>query len=230
VPFLSKVTGVPMVQLAVNIMLGRSLRDQGYGSGLWPERNLVAVKAPVFSMQKLVDVDTFLGPEMKSTGEIMGVDHTFGPAVRKAMIASGLEVTPGTAVLLSLSNQTKAEATGLIRALHAAGSPLFATEGTAALIRELGIPVESVTKRLNEGHPNVVDIVRDGTVGAVINTLEGGRPDARRDGFHIRRAASEMRIPCFTSLETASAAISSLTMADDYDVAPLYEYRDGPAS
>jgi carbamoyl-phosphate synthase large subunit len=227
VPFLSKVTGVPMVSLAVNIMLGQSLREQGYESGLWPERNLVAVKAPVFSMQKLVDVDTFLGPEMKSTGEVMGVDRTFEAAVRKAMIASSLEVKPGTGVLLSISNQTKAAATSLIRALHAAGSPLFATEGTAALIRELGIPVEMVTKRLNEGHPNVVDVIRDGTVGAVINTLEGGRPDTQRDGFHIRRAATETRIPCFTSLETAAAAVGALIAANDYDVAPLLEYRDG---
>ena len=227
VPFLSKVTGVPMVQLAVNIMLGQSLREQGYAPGLWPERDLVAVKAPVFSMQKLVDVDTFLGPEMKSTGEVMGVDRTFRPAVRKAMIASGLEVRAGTAFLLSISNQTKAQATTLIRQLHEAGCPLFATEGTGALIRELGIPVELVTKRLTEGHPNVVDVIRDGTVGAVINTLEGGRPDARRDGFHIRRAATEMRIPCFTSIDTAAAAVSALAAGGDYEVAPLLEYRDG---
>ncbi|MGE3961448.1 MAG: carbamoyl-phosphate synthase large subunit [Dehalococcoidia bacterium] len=228
VPFLSKVTGVPMVSLAVNIMLGRSLADQGYEGGLWPERNLVAVKAPVFSMQKLVDVDTFLGPEMKSTGEVMGVDHTFEPAVRKAMIASGLDVKAGTGFLLSISNQTKAQAMPLIRLLHEAGCPLFATEGTAALIEQLGIPVQMVTKRLTEGHPNVVDVIRDGTVGAVINTIEGGRADVRRDGFHIRRAATEMRVPCFTSMDTAAAAINALVQAGDYEVAPLLEYRDGP--
>ncbi|MEX2032400.1 MAG: carbamoyl-phosphate synthase large subunit, partial [Dehalococcoidia bacterium] len=233
VPFLSKVTSVPMVQIAVNIMLGQSLADQGYPAGLWPERNLVAVKAPVFSMQKLVDVDTFLGPEMKSTGEVMGVDHAFPAAVRKAMIASGLEVTPGTPFLLSVSNQTKAQAAPLIRALHDAGCRLYATEGTATLIQELGVPVELVTKRLDQGHPNVVDVIRDGTVRAVINTIEGGRADVRRDGFHIRRAATEFRIPCFTSLDTAAAAIGALSADGTYNVLPLSEYRDGvpaPAS
>ena len=230
VPFLSKVTGVPMVQLAVNVMLGRSLKEQGYEAGLWPERNLVAVKAPVFSMAKLIGVDTFLGPEMKSTGEVMGIDHTFAAAVRKAMIASDLDVRPGTPFLLSLSNQTKAEATPLIHLLQQAGCRLYATEGTAALVRSLGIAVEMVTKRLNEGHPNVVDVIRDRTVGAVINTIEGGRADVRRDGFHIRRNATEMRIPCFTSIDTARAAIEALAAPDSYEVKPLVEYRDGPGA
>ncbi len=228
VPFLSKVTGVPMVRLAVNVMLGTSLAEQGYTSGLWPERHLVAVKAPVFSMAKLVDVDTYLGPEMKSTGEVMGVDVTFAAAVRKALIASDLEVKPGTPFLLSISRQSKAEATGLIRALHAAGSPLYATEGTAEMVRGLGIPVVEVTKKLSEGHPNVVDVVRDGTVRAVINTLEGGRPSYMRDGFHIRRAAVDMRIPCFTSLDTARAAIDALSAPGEYQIRPLHEYRDRP--
>ena len=227
VPFLSKVTGVPMVQLAVNIMLGKSLKDQGYEGGLWPERDLVAVKAPVFSMAKLIGVDTFLGPEMKSTGEVMGIDHTFDAAVRKAMIASDLVVRPGTPFLLSLSRQTKDEATPLIHLLHAAGCPLYATEGTAELIRSLGMPVQQVTKIL-EGHPNVVDVIRDGSVGAVINTIEGGRAEVQRDGFHIRRNATEMRIPCFTSLDTARAAIEALATPDSYEVKPLVEYRDGP--
>jgi carbamoyl-phosphate synthase large subunit len=226
VPFLSKVTGVPMVQLAVNIMLGRSLKDQGFPGGLWPEQPLVAVKAPVFSMSKLVDVDTFLGPEMKSTGEVMGVDHTFEPAVRKAMIASGLEVRPGTPFLLSISDQTKEEALPLIQTLHDAGCRLYATPGTARLIESLGIPATTVPKRLNEGHPNVVDVIRDGIVKAVINTLEGGRPDVRRDGFHIRRTATEARIPCFTSIDTARAAVASLATPGSYDVRPLSEYRD----
>ncbi|MSP22806.1 MAG: carbamoyl-phosphate synthase large subunit [Dehalococcoidia bacterium] len=230
VPFLSKVTGVPMVRLAVNVMLGTTLAEQGYPGGLWPERELVAVKAPVFSMAKLVDVDTYLGPEMKSTGEVMGVDLTFAAAVRKALIASDLEVRPGTPFLLSISRQSKAEAIGLIRGLHAAGCPLYATEGTAELVRGLGIPVVEVTKKLSEGHPNVVDVVRDGTVKAVINTLEGGRPSYMRDGFHIRRAAVDMRIPCFTSLDTARAAIDALSAPGEYNVRPLREYRDGPST
>ncbi len=227
VPFISKVTGVPIVRLAVNVMLGRSLAEQGYSGGLWPEGELVAVKAPVFSMSKLIGVDTFLGPEMKSTGEVMGVDRNFESAVSKALIAAHLAIEPGTPFLLSLANRTKSEAVPLIRALHDAGCALYATEGTAALVRGLGLPVEQVTKRLDEGHPNVVDLVREETVGAVINTIEGGQPSHMRDGFHIRRAATEARIPCFTSLDTARAAIQSLGSSGTYDVRPLREYREG---
>ena len=227
VPFISKVTGVPMVQAAVEVMLGKSLREQGFKPGLWPEGNLVAVKAPVFSMSKLIGVDTFLGPEMKSTGEVMGVDFTFEAAVRKALIASDLALRPGVAVLLSLSDRSKPEAVPLIYALHQAGCPLYATEGTAAMIRGLNIPVTSVTKLLHEDHPNVVDLVREGTVGAVLNTLEGGRASHMRDGFHIRRAATETRIPCFTSIDTARAAIQALSAPDSYSVYPLVHYREG---
>jgi len=227
VPFISKVTGVPLVRLAVNVMLGHTLREQGFAPGLWPARELVAVKAPVFSMSKLIGVDTYLGPEMKSTGEVMGVDFTFAAAVRKALLAADLAVRPGTPVLLSLASRTKPEAVPLIEALHAAGCPLYATEGTALHVRSLGIPVELVTKRLNEGHPNVVDVIHDGTVGAVINTIEGGRASHLRDGFHIRRAATETRIPCFTSLDTARAAIQALSAPDSHSVLPLSTYREG---
>ena len=227
VPFISKVTGVPMVELAVNVMLGRTLREQGHTGGLLAERPLVAVKAPVFSMAKLTGVDTFLGPEMKSTGEVMGVDRTFEAAVRKALIASDMAIQPGSTMLLSLANRTKSEAAPLIRALEQAGCQFVATEGTAALIRGLGIKAEAVPKRLNEGHPNVVDVIRDGTVDAVINTLEGGRASHMRDGFHIRRAATETGLPCFTSIDTARAAIEALANPGSYDVAPINAYREG---
>jgi carbamoyl-phosphate synthase large subunit len=163
---------------------------------------------------------------MKSTGEVMGVDHAFAPALTKALIASDLGIEVGTPFLLSLSNQTTTEALPLIRALHKAGCPLFATEGTASLVAGLGIPVQTVTKLL-AGHPNVVDAIRDGDVRAVINTIEGGRDEPLRDGFHIRRAATEQRIPCFTSLDTARAAINSLADSSAYSVRPLLEYRDG---
>jgi carbamoyl-phosphate synthase large subunit len=227
VPFISKVTDIPLVQLAVNVMLGRSLRDQGYAAGLHADRDLVAVKAPVFSMSKLIGVDTFLGPEMKSTGEVMGVDYTFAAAMRKAVIASRLAIQPGTPFLLSLANRSKSEASPLIRTLHESGCALYATEGTAALVRGLGLPVEFVTKRLSEGSPNVLDVINDGTVGAVINTIEGGRASHLRDGFHIRRAATEMRIPCFTSIDTLRAAIQPLSAPGSYNVRPLAAYRDG---
>ena len=118
-------------------------------------------------------------------------------------------------------------AVALIQALHRAGCPLFATEGTAALVQGLGIPVEVIPKRLDEGHPNVVDVIRDGIVGAVINTIEGGRSSHIRDGFQIRRAATETRIPCFTSIDTAGAAIRALSAPHSYAVRPLADYRNG---
>ncbi len=237
VPFLSKVTGVPMVQIAVNIMLGVSLREQGYEPGLWPRQNLVAVKAPVFSMSKLIGVDTYLGPEMKSTGEVMGIDANFRAALAKALLSADLALPPGGGVLLSIADKHKTEMLPVIHQLHDAGFRLYATEGTAGMIDALGLPVEQVTKRLNEGHPNVLDVINDGSVACVINTPEGRYTGTLRDGFHIRRAATERRIPCFTSIDTARAAVDAFVAASvaavssdgtpAYQVRPFAEYRDG---
>ncbi len=229
VPFLSKVTGVPMVRLAVRAMCGQRLADQGYEGGLWPERALVAVKAPVFSMSKLPAVDTYLGPEMKSTGEVMGIDRTYEAALAKALAAAGLALEPATPVLLSLSDRTKTEALPLVRGLHAAGCPLYATEGTGAMLEALGIPATTVTKVLSGERPNVVDVIRDGTVGCVLNTPEGRLTGSLRDGFHIRRAAAERRIPCFTSLDTARAAIEAMRGTVAPSIARLDEYVNGAA-
>ena len=223
VPFLSKVTGVPMVRLATRVVLGRTLREQGYGGGLWKKAKLVGVKAPVFSMSKLVGVDTYLGPEMKSTGEVMGVDHDFMPAVAKALLASGLDLQRGSSVLLSIADKDKAEAVPLVRALAEAGCKLYATEGTAAMIRALGFEVRLIAKKLGEGHPNVVDVIEDGAVKAVINTVSESA-STLRDGFEIRRAAVERRISCFTSLDTARAAVDSLGRGSSYNVLPVNEY------
>ena len=226
VPFLSKVTGVPMVRLAVKCSLGQTLKEQGYDGGLWPSQPLVAVKAPVFSMAKLIGVDTYLGPEMKSTGEVMGVDRTFPAALSKALMASELALPATGGALLSLSDRSKPDAIPVIRNLHEAGYRLYATEGTAAEISALGIPVEAVTKRLDEGHPNVLDIIEDGLVDCVINTPEGGRSSTLQDGFQIRRAAAERRIPCFTSIDTARAATEALLAGSQaFDVRPVSDYR-----
>jgi carbamoyl-phosphate synthase large subunit len=233
VPFLSKVTGVPMVQVAVNVMLGRSLREQGYEPGLWPRQHLVAVKAPVFSMSKLIGVDTYLGPEMKSTGEVMGIDTDFPSALAKALMSADMALKPGGGVLLSIADRHKTQILPVIHHLHDAGFRLFATEGTAGMIAALGLAVEQVTKRLNEGHPNVVDVINDGSVSCVINTPEGRYTGTLRDGFYIRRAATEKRIPCFTSPDTARAAVDALIAGmhrggeDAYHVRALHEYRNG---
>jgi carbamoyl-phosphate synthase large subunit len=226
VPFISKVTGVPLVRLAANVMLGRSLGAQGYDGGLWPAQPLVAVKAPAFSMSKLIGVDTYLGPEMKSTGEVMGVDYTFPPALAKAILSAELALPAGGGMLLSIADRHKDEAVPIIRLLAEGGFRLYATEGTAVMLEQIGLAVEQVTKRLNEGHPNVVDVIRDHTVDGVINIPEGRLTGTLRDGFHIRRAAAERRIPCFTSLDTARAAAEALLAGvQSYSVQPLAEYR-----
>ena len=224
VPFLSKVTTVPMVEVAVHVMLGRSIAEQGYPDGLWPARDLVAIKAPVFSMAKLVGVDTYLGPEMKSTGEVMGIDVDFGGALTKALLAADLAIPAQGAVLLSIADRDKADALGMIRGLGAAGYVLYATQGTAEVVRGLGLAASVVPKRLDEGAPNVVDLIRERTVDMVVNTPEGGR-STLQDGFYIRRAAAEQRLPCFTSIDTADRAVAAMLQRDDgYSVLPLRDY------
>ena len=229
IPFISKVTAVPMVRLAVQVMLGKTLRDLDYRPGLWPKQKFVAVKAPVFSMSKLIGVDTHLGPEMKSTGEVMGIDYTFEAALAKALLAADMALPAGGSILLSLADRTKAEALPMVRDLASAGYQIYATEGTAAMIRAIGLPVGRVPKRIEEGHPNVVDVINDGLVNAVINTPEGRLTETLRDGFDIRRAAAEKRIPCFTSIDTAAAAVSALISGDQrFTIQPLHDYISLP--
>jgi len=225
IPFISKVTGVPMVNVATKVMLGKSLKEQGYSSGLWKRQELVGIKAPVFSMSKLLGVDTYLGPEMKSTGEVMGIDYTFDAALAKALLAAGLMLLPQGAILFSIADRDKPESLPIIRKLFEVGYKLYATEGTAAMIEAAGLPVIMISKKLSEGHPNVIDIVNDGTVNGVVNTITGGRIPLR-DGFHIRRAAAEKRIPCFTSLDTVQAAVEALLNGSQiYSAQPLPHYR-----
>jgi len=225
IPFISKVTGVPMVNVATKVMLGKSLKEQGYSTGLWKKQNLIGIKAPVFSMSKLPGVDNYLGPEMKSTGEVMGIDYTFDAALAKALLAAGLMLPPCGAILLSIADRDKSESIPIIRRFLSIGYKLYATEGTAAMIEAAELPVKLISKKLSEGHPNVVDIINDGTVSGVVNTISGGRAPLR-DGFEIRRAAAERRIPCFTSLDTARAAVEALVNGSQvYSAQPLPDYR-----
>ena len=232
IPFISKVTRIPMVRIATEVMRGKTIKEQGYEGGLAKKKkNLIAVKAPVFSMSKLAGVDTYLGPEMKSTGEVMGIDTTFDGAVTKALLGSGLNIPDSKAVLLSIADPDKADALGLVRTLQAAGHPIFATGGTAAMIRAMGIEVEEVEKRLHVGSERtVVDIIEDGTVGAVVNTVTGDRT-TMQDGFDIRRSAVMQRIPCFTSIDTARCAVDAegarVQVGQSYNIKSLTEYLDG---
>ena len=229
VPFLTKVTGVPLVKLAVAIGAGSTLAAEGYAraDGLWPSGDLVALKAPVFSMAKLLDVDTYLGPEMKSTGEVIGIDRTFAPALWKSLVAAGLAPMPSGKVLITVADKDKAEVVSIIEGFHWLGYDLVATSGTAALIRSLGIEVTEVPK-LGDGDATILQLIRSGTCAAVVNTPTMGKT-VDRDGFLIRRAAVEARVPCLTSLDTALAVVTALrASAQSYSVAPLSEYRSAP--
>jgi carbamoyl-phosphate synthase large subunit len=215
VPFLSKVTGVPMVDMATKVMLGRKLSDMGWTTGLVPPRDLVAVKAPVFSMNKLPAVDSYLGPEMKSTGEAIGIGRTLTAALRKAFAASGVHVKRGGAVLLTIADVDKPEIFPIVSRLVEMGCRLVATEGTAIALQRAGFSPRVVAKIGEEG-PTVLDVITNGEVDLVINTMsniytdsaEAGGPVVK-DGFEIRRAAVERRIPCLTSLDTAAALVES---------------------
>ena len=226
IPFISKVTDIPMVKLATNVMLGKTIREQGHTPGLQPRRPLVGVKAPVFSMSKLTGVDTYLGPEMKSTGEVMGIDVELRPALAKALMASNLMLPPQGSLLVTIADRDKAQAVPWLKLLHEMGYRFWATSGTSALIAGLGIPVTTVNKA-GEPAPNAVTVVTDGTVDGVVNTV-AETAVAIRDGFDIRRAATERRVPCYTSMDTVRAAAETLAYGGtDYAVRTCASYVDG---
>lgn len=234
-PFISKVTGIPIIKAATYVMNGATLSELEWGTGLMPRKDLVAVKAPVFSMSKLKNVDTFLGPEMKSTGEVMGIDTHYDAAVRKALIASNHSLEPGASVLLSIADSSKEDAVPLVQALCEHGHELYATSGTARFVRDLGHDATEVERLLSYTDRNVVTIINDGTVDAVVNIPTGDR-HAEQDGFYIRRAAVERTIPCFTSIDTALCAArvahgvsvaGGKSPVADFSVKTLDEYVGG---
>ena len=214
VPYLSKITGVPMVDLATRVMMGEKLRDLGYKSGLYPTPDQVAVKAPVFSFQKLTMVDTDLGPEMKSTGEIMGVDNTFPRALYKAMVASGYDIPLPSeerghgAIIVTLASDTKDEGAPIVRGFQELGYTIYATEGTKLALEKHGVHCELVHK-IREDEPNIATMLREARVDFLLNTPERARTP-ERDGLKIRRAAVENGVPCLTSLDTAKALLTAL--------------------
>ncbi|HUZ71320.1 MAG TPA: carbamoyl-phosphate synthase large subunit [Candidatus Saccharimonadales bacterium] len=247
VPFLSKVTGVPMVELATRVMRGARLADLGWDTGLVASRPLVAVKAPVFSTVKLIDVDTALGPEMKSTGEVMGIDTDLGAALEKAFIAALGEMPSSGGVLCSVADVDKAEALPIVAQLSTLGFTIYATAGTAAALASAGISAVSVGK-IGHGRPNVIDVIQDGRVSIVLNTVsnfdtdeldfagDGGAAAAVgrtvKDGYRIRLAAEQRRIPCCTSLDTAAALVDAIgrhASGQSVRVATVRAYREGIA-
>lgn len=205
VPFLSKITSVPMANVATKCMLGQTLDRLDYPSGILAEQSFVSVKVPVFSFEKLRSVDTTLGPEMKSTGEAIGYDKTMEKALYKGLIASGVSIPQEGAVLLTVADQDKEEMIDLAKRFYELSFELYATEGTAAFVREHGIPVTEVAK-IGADEPNVLSTIRRGDVQFVINTLTSGK-QPRSDGFRIRREAVEHGIACVTNLDTAQAIL-----------------------
>ncbi len=201
VPYLSKVTGVSMVDVATMCAMGRSLREQGYKPGLRMFPDYYAVKAPVFSFNKMSNVDITLGPEMKSTGEVMACDYQFSRALYKACIASGINVPHEGSILITVADMDKEEAVEIARGFEELGYVVTATGGTARYLQEHGVTVEKATK-VSEGSPNIIDDIKAGRISMVINTTNHGR-DAERDGFKIRRSTVEHAIPCLTSMDTA---------------------------
>ncbi|EOH90262.1 carbamoyl-phosphate synthase large subunit [Enterococcus pallens] len=207
VPFLSKITNIPMAQIATKAILGNSLEELGYQDGLYPESKLVHVKAPVFSFTKLQKVDTYLGPEMKSTGEVMGSDRSLEKALYKAFEAAGLHLPDYGAVLFTVADEHKEEALDLAQRFTDVGYSLIATAGTAKYLAENGLNAKVIAKISESSEDNVVEMIRRGEAQVVINTMDKNRQNTSEDGFIIRREAVEHGVPLFTSLDTANAIL-----------------------
>lgn len=208
VPYISKVTGLPMVELAVKAMCGQKLSEMGYGTGLYPDSGYVAVKVPVFSFEKLIDLDTQLGPEMKSTGEVLGVAKTRQEAIFKGLVARGCELKQSGGVLFTVRDTDKEEAVEIAKKFNELGFTLYATEGTAHLLENEGLSVLH-TKKIHECDDNILKLIESGTLSYVISTSSKGRLPTR-DGVIIRRKAVERSVPCLTSIDTALAVVNSL--------------------
>lgn len=211
VPFLSKITGIEMAQVATKVILGESLAEQGYKSGLYTESKTVHVKAPVFSFNKLDDVDSFLGPEMKSTGEVMGSDKTFEKALYKAFAGAKMQLPDNGSVLLTIEDNDKQAILPLAKRFAGIGYRLLATSGTANFLKENGLHVTTVDKlkENTQGATNILNVIKNGKVDLVINTM-GHDYEKNSDGFVIRQTAIEHNVPLLTALDTVNALLKAL--------------------
>ncbi|MEG1604839.1 MAG: carbamoyl-phosphate synthase large subunit [Clostridia bacterium] len=208
IPYISKVTGLPIVDVATRVMLGEKLRDIGYGTGLYRLSPFCAVKVPVFSFEKLTDADTLLGPEMKSTGEVLGVGRTMGEAVYKGLLAGGSKMTHTGGALMAVRDRDKREAVKLGRTMLDLGFKLYATEGTARALARAGLESTHVGK-LHEGKNDIMRLLNEGQVQYVISTSSKGALP-QRDSVQLRRKAVERGIACLTSLDTANALFDAI--------------------
>ena len=208
IPYISKVTGVPMVDLATRAMLGEKLKDMGYGTGLYKTPPYVAVKVPVFSFEKLIDVDVQLGPEMKSTGEVLGIGKTLSEALYKGLIAAGYKMKKQGALFVTVRDADKAEIVDITKKYASLGFEIYATKGTANVLLQAGINVKVVNK-IHESKDNSKALLESGKINYIISTSSKGRLPSL-DSVKIRRLAVEHSIPCLTSLDTANALADSL--------------------
>ena len=224
VPYISKVTGVPMVDLAVRCCLGEKLADMGYGTGLHPNAPYVAVKVPVFSFEKLHGVDTQFGPEMKSTGEVLGIAPNYHDALLKGLIGAGYTFkTPGPAscCIFTVKDSDKPEFVDIAWKLKSMGYKLYGTSGTCAWLNKHMVPCNEVRNMSGEA-PNIVDLLQSGLVDYVFSTSAKGR-DPKRDSVRLRRKAVELSIPCITAVDTANALVDCLRSDHDLKNIPLVD-------
>ena len=220
IPYISKVTGVPIIDLATKVMLGQKLKDLGYGTGIYKEADYYAVKAPVFSFEKLTDVDTGLGPEMKSTGEVLGLAETYPQALLKAFKGCGLRVPKrGSRVIVTVKDEDKPEMIGIARGFEEMGIEIYATSGTCDALTAAGIACKRVN-RVSQAHPNILDMIQSGTVDLIINTPTKGRKHDS-DGFKIRRSAVEHSVACVTAIDTARAVLTVREQSRSEDLTPI---------
>ena len=208
VPYISKVTGIPIVDLATEVIIGKKIRDLGYEPGLQPEAGYVAIKMPVFSFEKIRGAEISLGPEMKSTGECLGIAKTFNEALYKAFLGAGVDLPRHKQMIITVKDTDKGEAIEIARRFEKLGYIIYATRSTAAALREAGVKARQVNK-INQESPTVMDLILGHRIDLVIDTPTQGR-DKSRDGFLIRRTAIETGVNCLTSLDTARALVGSL--------------------
>lgn len=225
VPYISKVSKVPIVDLATKCMLGSKLKDLGYGTGVYKEPKLISVKVPVFSMSKLAKVDVSLGPEMKSTGEVLGVGETLEEALYKGFLGAGKKMSNKRGVVLAtINNYDKDEFIEIAKDMNELGYTFVATEGTAESLRENGIEA-TIVNRVEEARPNILDVIRNKQVDIVINTPTKGN-DSTRDGFKIRRTATEFSTEVMTSLDTLKALVEVKKKEINRDGLAVYNIAD----
>ena len=209
VPFLSKATGVPMANIATNVMLGKSLKEQGINVIIPEEKKRWYVKTPAFSFAKIRGVDSYLSPEMKSTGEAIGYDTSLRRALYKSLQSSGMKIANYGTIFVSIADADKERALPLIRRFYELGFNIEATSGTTKFLRDNGIRTRCL-KKLSEGSSEIFDSIRKGHINYVINTIDINQHSARLDGYDIRRCAVENNVTIFTALETVSVLLDVL--------------------